>query len=95
MFLSCPSTSTEQDLNAGKLKNKYLREKLKEWFEFEKDGELPPYAVYYILSAIKTEPALKEDPSFIQNLKEYLVQQNLKAAKETSIFAIKQDTIFD
>lgn len=74
---------------------KILKTKLKEWFEYEKDGELPSYAVFALLNIIKTEPELSEDTMFSKNIKEFLIQQNPKAAKEDSLHAAKLNSIFD
>jgi hypothetical protein len=67
---------------------KILKQKLKEWFEYEKEGELPTYAVYHILKAIKNEKELATDTFFSQNVKEYLIQQNLNVTKEESLQAL-------
>lgn len=74
---------------------KILKHKLKEWFEFEKDGELPSYAVYALLNAIKTEPEFSEDPTFSKNIREFLIQQNLKSLKEESMHVAKMNSIHD
>lgn len=96
MYIYCQSTKAGSETPASvKLRGKLLKERLKEWFEFEKDGELPSYAVYSLLHIFKHDPEIKEDSNFLQNLKEYLVQQNPKAMKEASIHPTKLQTIFD
>jgi hypothetical protein len=74
---------------------KILKQKLKEWFEFERDGELPSYAVYTLLKVIKAEPELNEDTAFSQNIREFIIQQNPKSIKEDSMHAAKFNSLFD
>jgi hypothetical protein len=74
---------------------KILKLKLKEWFEYERDGELPSYAVYTLLQVIKTEPELSEDTTFSQTIREFIIQQNPKSIKEDSMHAAKFDSLFD
>jgi hypothetical protein len=74
---------------------KILKNKVKEWFEYEKDGQLPSYAVFALLNAMKKEPEFSEDPTFRSNIREYMIQQNLKVFKEDSMHAAKVTSIFD
>mmetsp|Transcript_42610 Transcript_42610/g.49803 ORF Transcript_42610/g.49803 Transcript_42610/m.49803 type:complete len:84 (+) Transcript_42610:121-372(+) len=64
-----------------------LRTKLKEWFEYEKDGELPSYAVFALLNIISKEDELNEDPIFNQSIREFIVKQNPQVVKEDSMCA--------
>lgn len=58
-----------------------LKSKLKDWFEHEKDGELPPYAVYEILHIISNVPELSEDSLYTETITEYIKKQNPEAMK--------------
>jgi hypothetical protein len=72
-----------------------LKNKLKEWFEYEKDGQLPSYAVFALLKAIKKEPDFNEDPMFKKNIREFLIQQNLAVFNEESIHVVTVNDVFD
>lgn len=72
-----------------------LKNKLKEYFEFEKDGQLPSYAVFELLKAIKKEPDFNEDPMFKKNIREFLIQQNLGVFKEEFVYVATIDDVFD
>ena len=72
-----------------------LKSKLRDWFEFEKDGKIPTYAVYAILNVIKTEPELSEDSYYSKNIREYLIQQNIEKMREDSLQAAKNSSIAD
>lgn len=60
---------------------KILKSKLKDWFEFEKDGDLPPYAVYELLRIIQLKEDLCKDTLYSKSISEYIKKQNPEAMK--------------
>jgi hypothetical protein len=74
---------------------KILKNKIREWFDYGKDGELPSYAVYTLLFILKYEHEFIEDTSFFLSIREYIIKQNPLALKEESIHAVINESIFD
>ena len=60
---------------------KILKHKLKDWFEFEKDGCLPTYAVYELLRIIKEQEDLGKEALYSESICEYIKKQNPEAMK--------------
>ena len=74
---------------------KILKNKLKEWFDANREGKLPTYAVHSLLCILKKEEELKEDATFSKSIREYLIKQNPLALKDDSIYAAIDHSIFD
>ena len=60
---------------------KILKHKLKDWFEYEKDGGLPPYAVYELLRIIKEQEDIGKEALYSESICEYIKKQNPDAMK--------------